>query len=104
MSEAEKVTSIEHAGSLEDLVEVPPFILPPGGDVDEELAAAAASNVSCSYCGVGDSGIVKKSVAKSGGTLGAYKRSASVQKLIVSHHIQCFLRIAIGVLVSNGAA
>jgi hypothetical protein len=27
-----------------------------------------------------------------------------IQKRIVSHHIQCFLCITIGVLVSNGAA
>jgi hypothetical protein len=44
---------IEHAGVLEDLIQIPGFLLPEGSD-----ARAQGGRYSCSFCGVGDSGIV----------------------------------------------
>ncbi len=43
---------IEHAGLLEDLSEMPPYLVP--GD---ERGKPQVGNISCCYCGVGDSGV-----------------------------------------------
>lgn len=43
---------IEHAGFLEDWETVPPFLLPAGGAPEARAGAR-----SCSFCGVGDSGV-----------------------------------------------
>ncbi len=47
-------TTIEHAGLLEDLTETPAYLLP-----DHESGRPQTGTISCSYCGVGDSGIFR---------------------------------------------
>jgi ferredoxin-NADP reductase/anaerobic selenocysteine-containing dehydrogenase len=44
---------IEHAGALEDWDHVPVFLLPAGGEPETKAGAR-----SCSFCGVGDSGVL----------------------------------------------
>ncbi len=48
---SDRLPMIEHAGFLEDLVEVPPFLLP-----DHGHAPPLHSHFSCAFCGVGNSG------------------------------------------------
>lgn len=43
---------IDHAGMLEDLFETPPFVMP-----NHERGKPQLGLISCSYCGVGDSGV-----------------------------------------------
>lgn len=47
----ERVPTIEHAGMLEDLTEMPPYIA-----VGHQRGLPQTGKVACSYCGVGDSG------------------------------------------------
>ena len=51
---------IDHAGVLEDLINIPGFLLPEGSD-----ARAQGGRYSCSFCGVGDSGILAAKRAES---------------------------------------
>ena len=44
--------TIDHAGMLEDLFETPPYVLP-----NHERGRPQIGLISCSYCGVGDSGV-----------------------------------------------
>jgi hypothetical protein len=47
----DRLPTIEHAGFLEDLLEVPPFLLP-----DHGHEPPLHSHFSCAFCGVGNSG------------------------------------------------
>ena len=49
---AQDLPVIDHAGMLEDLFETPPYVLP-----NHERGQPQLGLISCSYCGVGDSGI-----------------------------------------------
>lgn len=46
--------TIDHAGMLEDIADMPRYLAPQAG------ARALAGSVSCSYCGVGDSGVSER--------------------------------------------
>ena len=52
--DSSSVPKIEHAGLLEDLAETPSYLIP-----GHETGHAQTGNVSCSYCGVGDSGVFR---------------------------------------------
>ena len=49
---AQNLPVIDHAGMLEDLFETPPYVLP-----NHERGKPQLGLISCSYCGVGDSGV-----------------------------------------------
>src|SRR5690349_4078600 len=57
---AAPVPTIEHAGALEDLTRMPGYLMP-----GHRRGRPLPGHVSCSYCGVGDGGVLQ-TIASSG--------------------------------------
>ena len=53
VSQVEQIPTIEHAGELEDLEVMPPWVNP-----NHEVGQPQTGRYSCSFCGVGDSGFL----------------------------------------------
>lgn len=73
------IPTIEHAGQLEDLQEIPAYLAP------SHQPAPPSGKTSCSFCGVGDAGHVERTEERSEGDTPVVTVREAVKGLLPSH-------------------